>query len=94
MEEDDEISKIIEQLTEEGSGFKVSPGVTIDDWDVSHVFTDIDYTYGVSPEATNPEVYTSHEQRAQHEKYPALKKAWEDYLHMYNLTKGDAPIVD
>jgi hypothetical protein len=46
------------------------------------------------PEKDSPSVYTSFEQREQHEKYPALKKAWEDYLNMYNLTQGDPPIVD
>lgn len=56
------------------------------------VYTDI--SYGVSPEENNPEIYTSYEQREQHDKYPALKKAWEDYLNMFNLTKGDPPIVD
>jgi hypothetical protein len=56
------------------------------------VYTDI--SYGVTPEENIPSVYTSYEQREQHEKYPALKKAWEDYLNMYNLTQGDPPIVD
>lgn len=91
---EDDISKIIEQLTEEGTtGFKISPGVYVNEWDVSHTFTDIDYTYGVSPEDNNPSIYTSHEQRLQHDKYPALKKAWEDYIAMYNIVKGEPPIV-
>lgn len=53
-----------------------------------------DISYGISPEASNPEIYTSHEQRERHEKYPALQKAWEEYLNMYNLTHGEPPIVD
>lgn len=53
-----------------------------------------DNTFSIMPEKENPSVYTSFEQREQHEKYPALKKAWEDYLNMYNLTHGDPPIVE
>lgn len=56
------------------------------------VYTDI--SYGVAPEENNPEIYTSHEQREQHDKYPALKKAWDDYLAMYNLSRGEPPYVD
>jgi len=53
-----------------------------------------DNTFSIIPEKDNPSVYTSFEQREQHDKYPALKKAWEDYLNMYNLTQGDPPIVE
>ena len=53
-----------------------------------------DSTFSIMPEKDSPSVYTSFEQREQHDKYPALKKAWEDYLNMYNLTQGDPPIVD
>lgn len=53
-----------------------------------------DSTFGVTPTEKEPTVYTSYEQREQHEKYPALQKAWEDYLAMYALTKGEPPIVD
>lgn len=53
-----------------------------------------DNSYSIVPESNNPTIYTSFEQREQHDKYPALKKAWEDYLNMYNLTQGDPPIVD
>lgn len=53
-----------------------------------------DNTFSVIPEKDNPSVYTSFEQREQHDKYPALKKAWEDYLNMYNLTQGEPPVVD
>jgi hypothetical protein len=55
---------------------------------------DNDSTYGVVPEENNPLLYTSYEQREQHDKYPALKKAWEDYVKMFNLTKGEPPVVD
>ena len=54
----------------------------------------IDTTYNIQPSDNEPSVYTSHEQRQQHEKYPALEKAWNDYLAMYALTKGEPPIVD
>jgi hypothetical protein len=53
-----------------------------------------DNTFSVVPEKDNPSIYTSFEQREQHDRYPALKKAWEDYLNMYNLTQGDPPIVE
>lgn len=53
-----------------------------------------DNTFSIIPEKDNPSVYTSFEQREQHDKYPALKKAWEDYLNMYNLTQGEPPIVE
>jgi hypothetical protein len=53
-----------------------------------------DNTFSIMPESNHPAVYTSYEQREQHEKYPALKKAWDDYLNMYNLTQGEPPIVD
>lgn len=53
-----------------------------------------DNTFSIIPEKDNPSIYTSFEQREQHDKYPALKKAWEDYLNMYNLTQGDPPIVE
>ena len=56
--------------------------------------TRYDNSYGVVPVPENPTVYTSYEQRELHEKYPALQKAWEDYLNMYNLTQGEPPIVD
>jgi hypothetical protein len=64
-------------------------------WAVDDIDTvKYDNTYSIMPEKDSPSVYTSFEQREQHEKYPALKKAWEDYLNMYNLTQGDPPIVD
>jgi hypothetical protein len=53
-----------------------------------------DTTFGLYPDDINREIYTSHEQRCRHEEYPALKKAWDDYLNMYNLTHGEPPIVD
>lgn len=53
-----------------------------------------DNTFSIIPEKDNPSIYTSFEQREQHDRYPALKKAWEDYLNMYNLTQGDPPIVE
>jgi hypothetical protein len=56
--------------------------------------TSYDNSFGIIPEVAQPTVYTSYEQRALHEKYPALKKAWEDYLNMYNLTQGEPPIVE
>lgn len=59
------------------------------------VFDDlIDTSFDVKPMENEPAVYTSHEQREQHEKYPALQKIWEDYLAMFALTKGEPPIVD
>lgn len=64
-------------------------------WSVDNiVFNNSDSTYGLTPENTNPEVYTSYVQREQHDKYPALKKAWDDYIAMYNMTQGEPPIVD
>lgn len=76
-----------------------SPGVFITEMDINewgpHIeWTLSDSTYDVKPTERNPEVYTSHEQREQHDKYPALQKAWEDYIAMYNLTKGEPPYVD
>lgn len=53
-----------------------------------------DISYGISPVDTAPAVYTSYEQREKHEKYPALKKAWEDYLNMFTLTEGEPPNVN
>lgn len=53
-----------------------------------------DSTFSILPEKNNPSVYTSFEQREKHNKYPALQKAWEDYVNMYNLTEGEPPIVE
>jgi hypothetical protein len=95
----DEINKLFESLTLDDVTTSIhtpiaSPGVgTYDiEWSISNI--DIDTTYDIQPEESSPEVYTSHEQRIQHDKYPALQKAWEDYLNMYNLTKGSPPNVE
>lgn len=53
-----------------------------------------DYSYNITPLPNEEAIYTSQQQREQHEKYPALQKAWEDYLAMFALTKGEPPIVD
>lgn len=105
--EDDDLEKLLNQwaVTEDDSknhSFSISPGVTIEENDVSWISPSFkiicdeysDSSYGVHPEFDNPTIYTSHEQREQHDKYPALKKAWEDYLAMYNITKGNPPNVD
>lgn len=102
MEEDKKLSNKLDELLHEWAETSdvyswvsptpiASPGVTIDtsDWDI---FTD--KSYGVQPEEINSEIYTSHEQRKRHDKYPALQKAWEDYIHMYNITNGEPPNVD
>ena len=69
--------------------------VAANDNDFNIVFDDlIDTSFGVKPVDNEPAVYTSYEQREQHEKYPALQKIWEDYLAMFALTKGEPPNVD
>lgn len=69
--------------------------VSANDNDFNIVFDDFsDTSFDVKPMENEPAVYTSHEQREQHEKYPALQKIWEDYLAMFALTKGEPPIVD
>lgn len=103
MEEDDPISAILKAMddtdandyTIDTSKWSISPGVSINDSSWSVVFDDYnDRSYGVLPIENNPAVYTSHVQREQHDKYPALKKAWEDYISMYNITQGEPPNVD
>lgn len=91
--------KFIDGIIEEGntsndvSWASVTPSFVNINIDLDDsVYTDI--SYGVAPEENNPAIYTSYEQREQHDKYPALKKAWEDYLAMFNLTKGEPPVVD
>lgn len=69
--------------------------VASNDNTVDIMFDDFsDTSFDVKPMENEPAVYTSHEQREQHEKYPALQKIWEDYLAMFALTKGEPPIVD
>jgi hypothetical protein len=106
MENDDNMNV---SITVNGD-LDVTEAYTIDDLDLDKYIINItkddafrwnldtgssyDNSFGIIPEAAHPTVYTSYEQRALHEKYPALQKAWEDYLNMYNLTQGDPPIVD
>lgn len=93
--ENDDVSKFIQEYIEVvDTDTTYDSDVTIDIGNISWTISDSDISFNIVPEDTSPEIYTSHEQRDQHEKYPALKKAWEDYLSMYNLTKGDPPIVD
>lgn len=93
--ENDDVSKFIQEYIEVvDTDTTYDSDVTIDIGNISWTISDSDSSFNIVPEDTSPEIYTSHEQRDQHEKYPALKKAWEDYLSMYNLTKGDPPIVD
>jgi hypothetical protein len=66
----------------------------VDDDDYKIDFNISDASYDIVSTGTNAEIYTSYQQREQHDKYPALQKAWDDYIAMYNLTKGEPPIVD
>lgn len=69
--------------------------VSANDNDFNIVLDDFsDTTFSITPVENEPAVYTSHEQREQHDKYPALQKMWEDYLTMFALTKGEPPIVE
>lgn len=77
-------------VTGDGSDYYSSPNFKI----YVDQLNDNDSSYGVVPMDNEPAIYTSYEQREQHDKYPALQKLWEDYLAMYALTKGDPPIVD
>ena len=91
--------KFIDEIVEESdisndiSWVSITPSFSnINIFQDESIYTDI--SYGVSPEENNPAIYTSYEQREQHDKYPALKKAWEDYLTMFNLSKGEPPFVE
>lgn len=84
----------IDNMNTNGSGYTIDiSNITYNGWEFLDVDTN-DHSFGVIPDINNPSIYTSHEQREQHNRYPALQKAWEDYVNMYNLTQGEPPIVE
>ena len=101
----DEIEAFFKELEDEGPQ---SPGVntwaniaandnSLDLFKIDSVDLDLpawDTTYDLKPETNEPAVYTSHEQRVRHEQYPAVQKAWEDYLTLFALSNGEPPFVE
>lgn len=53
------------------------------------VYYDPDY----NPQAieNEPAIHTTQAQLQAHEMFPALEQAWQDYLAIYRLTKGQIP---
>lgn len=51
------------------------------------------YYYPNNPQAmeNEPTIYTTPDQLQAHEMFPALEQAWQDYLAIYRLTKGQIP---
>lgn len=102
MEHEDDLKDVLvfDQWYDDNMNSSTVPSISVGNITIESIsdsmFDDsiIDTTYNICPTDLEPTVYTSYEQRAQHEKYPALQKAWEDYLTMYALTKGEPPIVD
>ena len=102
MENDDDITitisgdlDIIDNvMNNDGSAYSLDiSNITQSAWEFLDVDS-TDQTFSIVPEDNNPSIYTSYEQREKHNKYPALQKAWEDYVNMYNLTQGEPPIVE
>ena len=95
MGDEDDIEAIIANIANDPGSFTWSTAPDNDNYLDFKIVADeySDYSFGISQDPLEKAIYTSYEQREQHDKYPALQKAWEDYLAMYALTKGEPPIV-
>ena len=109
-DDDKTIEEIINELANDPGVFTYDPNLTVTDsskwrispamagdessWSVVFDEYSTDISYNLKPEQGVPEVYTSQDQRDRHDKYPALQKAWEDYIALFALSKGEPPIVE
>lgn len=75
--------------------WSISSGVTVDDHSWSVIFDELhDYNSDLTKVGGAPEIYITAEQQERHDKYPALQKAWEDYIALFALSKGEPPVVE